>query len=445
MRAHPHRDFPTAHRNDSARALTGGCGDRTFGAVDSIELEKRSRRWLITSDPALLWPGVDAGALAPAALGIEECTRRILGGRAATLGRADGDDARVIGIAALISGMGPLLGYWLEHGQLDVAEPLARVLKRHLAHGRARIGRIRREVTPILEALVAAGTEPGILKGYYTTHVYFPEPGLRPLADVDVYVAPARLARATHTLTEAGFIPANSAARFKEDWYPPDGPGRIRSFELWDARSPWKLELHSALDFGPVLRHGVHLDATNPVPSVWDALGVPLRVTEQPMLFVAGAVHMSSELANARLLRLVELVFMARRDVPSGALEWNAVEELLERTGATRFAHPALALVEQLAPGTVPSGLCERARQRSSHIARGVVRSMTPATPIIATHVSFAERVMWESGSLGVIRRVLEMFLPPRRVPMREMPRIYAGRIWRICVGRIGWGVASRA
>ena len=399
----------------------------------------------MTSDPALLWPDVDTSMLAPAALDIETCTKRILDGQAASLGRADGSDARVVGIAALVTGMGPLLGYWLEQGKLDVAESVAQVLRRHLAHGRARIGRIRREVTPIFEALVAAGTEPGILKGYYTTHVYFPEPGLRPLADVDVYVEPARVARATQTLTDAGFVPANSAALFKEDWYPPGGQGRIRSFEIWDARSPWKLEVHSALDFGPVIRHGVRLDAVNPVPEVWDALGVPLRVAQQPMLFVTGAVHLSSELANARLLRLVELVLMARRDVPSGALDWSAVEELLERTRATRFAHPALALVEQLAPGTVPPTLRERARQRSSRIARGVVRTMTPATPIVADHVSFAERVMWEPGTLSVIRRVLEMFLPPPRVPMREMPRIYAGRVWRICVGRIGWSVASRA
>ena len=413
--------------------------------MDSTELEKRSRRWLVTSDPASLWPGVEVGALRRAAVEIEECTRRILDGRAASLGRADGSDARVVGIAALVTGMGPLLGYWLEHGQLDVAEPLGRVLRRHLAHGRARIARIRREVTPVLEALVAAGTEPGILKGYYTTHVYFPEPGLRPLADVDVYVEAAHAERAARTLGEAGFTPAHSAALFKEDWYPPGGPGRIRSFEMWDARSPWKLELHAALDFGPVIRHGVHLDVVDPVPERWDALGVPLRVARQPMLFVTAAVHMSSELANARLLRLVELVLMTRRDVPSGALDWSAVEEILERTGATRFTHPALALVDQLAPGTVPSRLRERARQRSSRIARAVVRTMTPATPIIADHVSFAERVMWEPGMLGVIRRVLEMFLPPPRVPVRELPRIYAGRVWRICVGRIGWGVTSRA
>jgi len=186
--------------------------------VDSTELEKRSRRWLVTSDPASLWPGVEVGALRRAAVEIEECTRRILDGRAASLGRADGSDARVVGIAALVTGMGPLLGYWLEHGQLDVAEPLGRVLRRHLAHGRARIARIRREVTPVLEALVAAGTEPGILKGYYTTHVYFPEPGLRPLADVDVYVEAAHAERAARTLGEAGFTPAHSAALFKEDW-----------------------------------------------------------------------------------------------------------------------------------------------------------------------------------------------------------------------------------
>lgn len=413
--------------------------------MDPADLEKRSRRWLATSDPASLWPGVDVGALGPAALAIEESTRRILDGRAASLGRTDGSDARAIGIAALIAGMGPLLGYWIERGLLDVSGPLEVVLRRHLVHGRARIGRIRREITPALDALIAAGTAPGILKGFHTAHVYFPEPGVRPLADVDVYVEPMHAARAAQALTDVGFVAARNDAQFKSDWYPPGRTRRIRSLELWDARSPWKIELHEALDFGTLLRHGVRLDAAAPVNGKWDALGVSLRVAPLPLLFVSAAVHLSSELSSSRLLRLVELVLMVRRDVPSGALDWNAVEDLLEQSGATRFAYPAFTLVEQLAPGAVPARLHARARQRSSRAAAGVVAALTPATPIITDHVSFAERVMWEPNTLGVARRILEMFFPTARVPAREMLRIYGRRLRRLFTGRVGWGFASRA
>jgi len=388
---------------------------------------------------------VDLGALTPAAVAIEECARRILDGRTASLGSADGADIRVIGIVALISGMGPLLGYWIERGLLDVSEPLAHLLGRHLAHGRTRVARIRREIAPALEALIAAGTAPGILKGFHTAHVYFPEPGLRPLADVDVYVDPTHEERAAQALAGAGFVASHNEAHFKSDWYPPGGRGRIRSLEMWHARSPWKIELHSALEFGTLLRHGVCLENAVPITAPWDTLGVPLRTAPQPLLFVAATVHLSSELLSARLLRLVELVFIARRDVPSGALDWAAVEDLLERTGATRFTYPAFALVEQLAPGTVPPNLHGRAHERSSRIARSVVAALTPATPILTGHVSFAERLMWEPGPLGIARRVLQMVLPARRVPTRDVLSIYASRLRRLCTGRVAWGLAPRA
>ncbi len=410
----------------------------------TADLDARSRKWAATNDPASLWPGLDLALLHGAALGIERSVAQILAGRTTSLGGADGGDAHVIGVASLLSGTGPLLGYWVERGMLDVSAPLACVLARHLAHGRSRYTRIHREVMPALESLVRAGVAPAILKGFHTTNVYFPEPGVRPLADVDVYVVPELVARAEQALASADFHLGVNSARFKSDWYPGGEVRRIRSLEFWHSRSPWKVELHSALEFGTLIRHGVQLESAMAVTEPWNALGIPLRVAPQPLLFVALAAHLSGELHSSRLLRLVELTFLIRRDSASGSLDWAHATDLLERTGAERFAYPALTLVEQLAPGTVDPALLALTVRRSTRIARVVVGELTPATPILHEQVSFAERLMWEPGIIGVVRRVVEMFLPARGVSLAEILFVYRSRVRRLLTGRVSWRQRGR-
>jgi len=409
--------------------------------VRSADLDERSRRWTVTSDPRWLWPGLDVGLLSAAASTIEWSVTRILAGKPASIGAADGSDAYAVGIASLLSGTGSLLGYWIEQGKLDVAAPLAHTLARHLAHGRGRIGRIGREVAPALQCLIEAGVNPGILKGFHTAHVYFPEPGVRPLADVDVYVEPRHVVRAGRALASAGFGPGSWSADFKTNWYPGGKLLPIRSLEYWHARSPWRIELHSALQFGTLIRHGIHLEQVMPITDTWEWMGMQLRVAPQPLRFVALAAHLSSELNSSRLIRLVELTLLIRRDTASGELDWAAATDFLERTGATRYAYPALTLVEQLAPGTVDMALLAKTYKRASRIARIVVGELTPATPILHEHVSIAERLMWEPGILGVARRLLEMLVPPPGESLKNNLLIYGSRFWRLFTKRVSWRI----
>lgn len=409
----------------------------------SADIDKRSRQWAITSDPGWLWPGLDLELLSAAASAIEQSVARILAGEMTSLGAADGSDAYAVGIASLVSGTGPMLGYWVERGQLDVASPLARILARHLTHGRGRVARIEREITPALQSLMEAGVRPGILKGFHTAHVYFPEPGVRPLADVDVYVEPHYVARAGQALASAGFGPGSWGAEFKSNWYPDGKILPTRSLEYWHTLSPWRIELHSALEFGTLVRHGIRLERAMPITDIWDWMAMPLRVAPQPLRFVALAAHLSSELDAARLIRLIELTLLIRRDTASGELDWSAATDFLERTGATRYAYPALTLVEQLAPGTVDATLLAKTYKRATRIARVVVRELTPATPILHERVSLAERLMWEPGVFGVARRLLEMLVPAQGESLREDLLVYGSRFLRLITGRVSWRIGG--
>jgi hypothetical protein len=406
------------------------------------DLDARARGWRGSGNPRTLWPLLDPGSLAPAAAAIERSVIAVLDDRQTSLGSANGDDAYAIGIASLLSGTGPLLGYWTERGLLDVSAPLASVLARHLAHGRRRIDRMRREVTPVLTALHRGGVSPRVIKGFHTAHEYFPEPGVRPMADVDVVVAAKDVPRAEEILRATGFVADPGVRRpYKRNWHPVGADQRLWSVELWHHRGAWRLELHDGINFDILTDHGVELEQTDAIPGSWSALGLPLHVVSQPLLFAVLATHLSGELLQMRLIRLIELTLVVRRDRARGLLEWQAVEELFARSRSLRFAYPALALAERLTPGTIDGALLRRARQESTRLTRVVVDQFGPTSPIVPDRVSLAERFMWASNPVEFVRRLALMVSPGRAPSLRAALAAYYARSRRFLTGRVSWRV----
>jgi hypothetical protein len=142
-----------------------------------------------------------------------------------------------------------------------------------------------------------------------------------------------------------------------------------------------------------------------------------------------------------RLLRLVELILVVRREREHGKLDWAAVEMVLNRSGALRFAYPALALAEHLAPGTIETGILARARAASTRFGRAVVEQLTPGTPLLQERVSLAERLMWASGPIQIMRRLVQMVMPPADTPLPHVFRVYQGRLRRLLAARLSWRV----
>ena len=405
----------------------------------AAEMRRREAEWDARGDPASLWPGLDVAALQPAADAIGRATAAILRGERSALVTDRGADARVTGVAALLSGMGPLLGYWIESGALDARDDVARLLGEHLAHGRRRAERIRLAVMPLLTRFAEEGLAPTVLKGFHTAHEYFPEPGARPFADVDILVRPTEVARAVALLTEAGFVRGRElSGEYKGDWAPPDDPeGHIESFERWDARSAWKLELHGGLVFSPLVENGGRFDMNWEARREWTRLGAPLRVLSQPWLSTALAVHASGELYNMRLLRLVEQTLVIRRDTEAGLLDWTAVGEMLERARMLRFVYPAFALVERLARGTIDARVLAHARAASTRRAREVTDGLTPTAPILSQVSSVTEKLMWADTPWRLLHRLFLMVRPPPDQPWRIVVKTYHDRLTRILAGKL--------
>ena len=413
--------------------------DDAEGADDVHEAARRIARFARTADPDALWPGLTERARVAAAREIERVTRLVLAGAASVPLDPDGHHAAyALGIAGHTTGMGPLLGRWIEDGRVDAADDARAVLARHLAHGRVRAARMEREGLPALDALATAGLAPVLLKGAHTGRVYFEEPGVRRMNDVDVLVSAAGVAQAESTLLGAGFHPDGAPHRpYKRDWLAPGVDPGVFSVERNDARSRWALELHASLDRvhhpGAVARLDALRDDT-----VWLVVaGRPLRGLGAVPLLLTLACHCAQELDGSRLLRLVELVRVIRAERAAGRLAWDDVLARLRRTGAARFAHPAFALAEQLAPGTVDVRVLALGRAESTWAARHTIDRLTPAGGSLDDR-GVLRQLMWTRGPVSIAQRVLRSAWPASFLRPREVP---AG--WRIRLRRLHAGVLS--
>jgi hypothetical protein len=80
------------------------------------EMLRRERAWHATHRAGALWPGLDGEIIQGSANMIGATVGAILRGERARLavhGADDDRNARALGVATLLTGVGPLLGAWL--------------------------------------------------------------------------------------------------------------------------------------------------------------------------------------------------------------------------------------------------------------------------------------------------------------------------------------------
>ena len=388
-----------------------------------------------TRNPAALWPGIDERARVAAARELARATKQILAGSGAALDPESRHLPYALGIAGHTTGMGPVIGRWIEDGRLDAAPDVARILARHLDHARRRTTRIEREVMPAVDALLERSITPVLLKGFHTGRVFFDEPGARRMADVDLLVSPDRVADAESALQLAGFVPDSAPLRpYKRDWVSLHADRRLHSIELTDERSKWTLELHASLD--RVYHPGAvaHLELLRGDVELLPVAGRPLFALSGAALVVYLACHCSQELDGIRLLRLYELSRVIRRERARGVLDWEAVRESLARTRSARFAYPALALVNELDPGSVDERVLALAKRDSTWAARHTVARLTPAGGSLDER-GVLRQLMWTRGPLAIGTRLLRNFWPAAFSRPRDVLPGWRVRIRRLMSG----------
>jgi hypothetical protein len=248
---------------------------------------------------------------------------------------------------------------------------------------------------------------PTVIKGLHVALAYHDDPGVRPMSDVDVVIAPEQVRAAESALTAAGFIPLSAPRTpYKRDWTPRAMDRRLFSIDDPDARNPWQLEVHASFDRGFASAVHMRLDSERGNTAPFSLDGRTLRAPAQPLLLLTLAGQLSSEMESMRLMRLMDLVTVIRRDVAHGVLDWGAVEAAMQRIRAASFIYPALALAEQLAPGTVDAHVLDVARASSTRIVRSVTRRLAPSGGY-ADETSMMQLVMWADTPYTFVKVVL--------------------------------------
>ena len=363
------------------------------------EIAGRLRRYSRGLDWRVLWPTLREPDYRRARPLVQDAVKRVLRGERAIL---DGDDlSYAVGIAAFTNGVAALLAQWIEQGRVSASPAVSATLAPHLDHLRRRAERIRLAVSPAFDALLARGITPVVMKGFHTAYAYHDEPGVRPVADVDIQVPPSREADAEAALREAEFSFLRRPEAGKSEWIRRDVESRVYSVERTDARSRWQLELHTTFDRDFAGVFFARLDA-------FSTCVKPLKIGEQtllapdhPLLLLVLACQLSSELNSIRLMRLVDLVKVVRTDVARGSLDWDAVGRSMQRVGP-RFCFPALALAEHLAPSTIDARTLELARSDASWALRREIDGLEPAAGF-ARPKSIVQGLMWAENPTQVI------------------------------------------
>ena len=426
---------------------TRAAGSTPRLSEDALDLDAESIAARFTwarrrGHPEYLWPDLPHERWRRALEEIERATRKVFREEPSSIRwELPPDlDPKAVGVAAFTSGMGPLLGYWVETGTIRARPDVAAVLLLHLQHGRRRAKALNAELIRTASVLHRARITCTVLKGMHTGPSYFPDPGTRPCADIDLLIQPAEMVPATRALRTGGYVPAIHQSRpVKCDWVPPGAPTRLRSLELTHARNPWTIEIHESLDrdffgirtvgFGSVGTADTHA-SNKSVPA--------LRALAQPLLLAFLALHASQELHHLQMVRLVELVLVIRRDEAAGFFSWNELEDMLVRTSAMRFVYPAFELAERLVPGTLDATFRAHLAAAAPALMARVVARLTPANAQRLESLSLDERFMWATGPAEFLRRAA-YFIWPRGagVSRRMFWRRSFERLRRLLHGRV--------
>jgi hypothetical protein len=404
------------------------------------DIDERLTSWRERGDPQQLWPHVSAAQRQQAHQSIAAASRAVLSGSAgARLDAHDTQPVQAIGIAAYAAGMGPLLGFWVEQGMLGADAGTASLLALHLEHGKRRAVMLGTALDRVLEACQAWRVTPTVLKGAHTAREYFPHPGTRPSADIDLLVHPRELNTVRAALHDAGYFESRRTERpMRSEWTSRGSSQQVQSLDLEHADNPWSLDLHTALErsYFRGLSGGFGASAFD-LSSAYAVDGRAARVLAQPMLTAYLALNASYGIDELRLIRIVELVFVIRRDVGTGVLHWDALTRLFTETGTARFVFPALELTERLVPGTVPAEL----REWLAQAATGRMRRVVAEADAHGMHLprrSFEEKLMWARGPAELARNVMDMFLPADSgLSISALKRAYLRRLRRLTGGQV--------
>jgi hypothetical protein len=275
------------------------------------------------------------------------------------------DDWENVAVLAIALGLAPVLHWKLEQSSIcPPALTMAKLGVTRQAHNK-RNGAIADQLSEILAGCRAQQISVIVLKGALLAQVAYPEPGLRPMNDIDLLLPARELPGFGRLLADLGYQGNYKDASF--------GPGITKHLSTYrrqgsagatpnpylSADGDRTVEPHNSLEES---WFGLKVDIT---PGVWER-SVPISLHGQPALRLCAddmLVHLAVHAAFHVIMRTTVFVqlYDIRRVVESWAteLDWSRVLEQVRLVKAEPFVFAALSWAKSLYQAPVPAGILQ--------------------------------------------------------------------------------------
>jgi hypothetical protein len=407
----------------------------TLSAEDVRERIRRARRSGFSS---WLWPEIPIGDWRAAMAQVARVTRAMLSG--APHGTLGTDSAAAMGLAGYTSGMGPLLGHWIQSGQLSASRELEDLFCLHLGENRVRMDRLGGIAQGVVQELAKASVTVTVFKGMHTAHCYFPEPATRPLSDIDLYIPPSQIAAAEAVLSSMGYVGrVQRHDPYMCDWALPSLRREPHMLSCLHRDDFWSFDIQNSLSRRLPTNARIELDAL--IPSCgrgrWP-LSSAARVPEQPLLTLLLASHAAHGLYNSTLLRISELILVIRKDTAAGLLDWDSLLAGADRIGGARYLYPALCFCEKLVPDVVPERILAHCCADAPENMRALLPTLDVAELQPLGRYSLRERFLWAGTWSERMRQLAgELGLDPQGRSLDRTLQSLGKKLWALSHGRL--------
>ena len=279
--------------------------------------------------------------------------------------QASAADPEKLAISAIVSGLGPLLHWQLSAWQLTLPPRPWAKLQAARAASTARQQAIQTQLSEILGGAAQSGIGLIVLKGAFLAAHIYPEPGLRPMNDIDLLVRPLDLPLIEAMLLRQGYAghykdPAAGARVVKHTstFRKPTVDAGVANPYL-NTESERTVEPHTSLEES---WYGLRADIT---PGVWErsvetvSAGRPARALCPADLMLHLGVHLTFHLIMGwpSLVQLLDLLWVSRRLEPA---DWDEVTLRAIDLSAAGYIYAALRLAGSALAAPVPGAVMAR-------------------------------------------------------------------------------------
>lgn len=310
-------------------------------------------------------------------------------------------------MAGLATGLTALAG---ELGLFDAAPPdVAAYVAEQREQVAARVERFRALLPEVIGALAEAAIPVVPVKGAVLVEGVWGHAPTRPMADIDLIVAPHHRSQAAAVMARAGWLLQSTTAH--EDTFLAWGDGSTGRTDGESASHNGKVEIHPGwVEF----LHGYTVSGFDVEPATFDHAALTAHVI--------GHLSSTAVRAEVRAVNVVDVWWCAQRD-----LDWVRVSELMAHTDP-RLTAPGLWLVARCLPDLLPDGLLAAELARLPKRARAQLHRVHAADVLRDPHERTT--LMWREGFARTMherKAIIRQMVRPngeRRGPRATVTRV---------------------